>query len=136
MEIKKQVTPDYWIVENNRTYAGEHLLIDIFGANNLDCTKKMEKVFHEAVKAANATMLHIHMHHFGSGSGVSGVAVLSESHISVHTWPERGYAAFDVFMCGQANPSLALTVIKLAFPSTEVNVSTHFRGEKTNEQVL
>ena len=63
------------------------------------------------VAAAKATLLHIHLHHF-QPSGVSGVAVLAESHISVHTWPEKGFAAFDVFMCGDAEPRKALDVFK------------------------
>ena len=132
---EKQVTADFWIEEQDKTYAGKHMLIDIFGAQGLDCCVKMEQVFKEAVLAANATLLHIHMHHFGEGAGVSGVAVLSESHISVHTWPERGYAAFDIFMCGNAQPELALAVIKLAFPAEDVQVSYHYRGEKINEQI-
>jgi S-adenosylmethionine decarboxylase len=52
------------------------------------------------VDAAQATLLHIHVHHF-QPNGISGVAVLAESHISIHTWPEVGYAAMDVFMCGR-----------------------------------
>jgi len=46
----------------------------------------------DAVEAAGATLLHIHLHTFEPNGGVSGVAVLAESHISVHTWPEKGYA--------------------------------------------
>ena len=52
------------------------------------------------MEAAGATLLHIHLHHFTPNGGVSGVAVLAESHISIHSWPEYGYAALDVFMCG------------------------------------
>jgi S-adenosylmethionine decarboxylase proenzyme len=51
---------------------------------------------------ASGTLLYIHLHRFGDGGGISRVAVLAESHISVHTWPEKGFAAFDVFMCGNA----------------------------------
>lgn len=131
----KTVTPDFWIETNSKTYAGEHFLIDLFGVKELDCIKKMEKVFREAVQAAGANLLHIHMHHFGPGAGVSGVAVLSESHISVHTWPERGYAAFDIFMCGQSQPELAVSVIKLAFPAEEIEVRRYYRGAKENEKI-
>ena len=49
----------------------------------------------------------MHMHRFGKEQGISGVAVLAESHISVHTWPERDYMAFDIFMCGNTYPELA-----------------------------
>ncbi len=60
--------------------------------------------------------------------GISGVAVLAESHISVHTWPERGYAAFDVFMCGSAEPKKALKVLEQAFAPERVVVGIHKRG--------
>jgi S-adenosylmethionine decarboxylase len=60
---------------------------------------------------------------------VSGVAVLAESHISVHTWPEIGYGAFDVFMCGDAEPWRAVDVLKAAFGTQDVRVTELLRGE-------
>ena len=78
--------------------------------------------------AANATLLHLHLHHFSPCGGISGVAVLAESHISVHTWPERGYAAFDVFMCGDAEPELTIPVLKRAFKPKKMTISEHLRG--------
>ena len=53
------------------------------------------------------TLIHIHLHRFGKEQGISGVAVLAESHLSVHTWPERNYIAFDMFMCGDTDPIAA-----------------------------
>jgi S-adenosylmethionine decarboxylase len=72
--------------------------------------------------------LHIHTHKFNP-QGVSGVAVLSESHISVHTWPEIGYAAFDVFMCGDAQPWKSVGVLAEAFSTDDVRVREFLRGE-------
>jgi hypothetical protein len=60
---------------------------------------------------------------------VSGVAVLAESHISVHTWPEIGYGAFDVFMCGDAEPWRAVDVLKAAFGTRDVRVRELLRGD-------
>ena len=131
----KKVTEDFWTINKGKAYAGEHVLIDVYGAKDLDCTKKMERVFREAILAANANLLHIYLHHFGEGAGVSGVAVLSESHISVHTWPEREYAAFDIFMCGNAEPDLAVAVIKLAFPGNNYIVNKYYRGEDIDGMV-
>jgi len=74
------------------------------------------------------TLLHIHLHTFEEGGGVSGVAVLAESHISVHTWPEKGYAAFDVFMCGNAEPRKALDVFKARLQSGRIVVGEHKRA--------
>jgi S-adenosylmethionine decarboxylase len=57
------------------------------------------------------------------------VAVLAESHISIHTWPERGYAALDVFMCGNAKPERCIAVLKRAFRPSEVRLKELLRGE-------
>src|SRR3989344_5516354 len=95
---------DYFVERDGRVFAGTHLLIDFWGASRLDDLDHIKEALREAVLAAGATLLHIHLHHFSPNGGVSGVAVLAESHISVHTWPERGYAAFDIFMCGSCDP--------------------------------
>ena len=84
--------------------------------------------YRDCVTACGATLLHIHTHKF-SPQGVSGVAVLAESHISVHTWPEIGYGAFDVFMCGDAEPWRAVDVLKAAFGTENVHVKELRRGE-------
>ena len=119
---------DHFIVRDGVAYAGTHLIIDLWGASHLDDIPRMEKAFLEAVKVCGATLLHIHMHHFTPNGGVSGVAVLAESHISVHTWPERDYAAFDVFMCGDARPELAIPVLQRAFRPKRIEVSENLRG--------
>lgn len=71
-----------------------------------------------AAAAGRAQVLASHMHAFGSGGGVTGVVLLAESHITVHTWPERDYAAFDVFMCGRCDAEAAAAVIEAAAAST------------------
>ncbi len=119
---------DYWITRNGLTYAGSHVILDLWGATGLDDVETMERAMVEAVKAAGATLLHIHLHKFSPNGGVSGVAVLSESHISVHTWPEKGFAAFDVFMCGAAEPLRTIPVLEAAFKPTRVVVGEHRRG--------
>jgi S-adenosylmethionine decarboxylase len=75
-----------------------------------------------------ATLLHIHLHHFTPNGGISGVAVLAESHISIHSWPERGYAALDIFMCGQSQPSKSLAVLQKAFQPRNIYVNEQMRG--------
>jgi S-adenosylmethionine decarboxylase len=54
--------------------------------------------------------------------------VLAESHISVHTWPERNFAAFDIFMCGDARPEMAITVLKRAFLPGRMVITEQLRG--------
>ncbi len=119
---------DHFIVRDGIAYAGTHLIIDLWGASHLDDLPRMEKAFIDAVKDCGATLLHIHMHHFTPNGGISGVAVLAESHISVHTWPERDYAAFDVFMCGDAKPELAVPILQKAFNPSRIEVGEHLRG--------
>jgi S-adenosylmethionine decarboxylase len=82
------------------TYTGTHLLADLTGCAGLDDGARVEAALRAAVVAAEATLLDVRLHHFGPGQGVTGVAQLAESHISIHTWPEHGYAAVDIFLCG------------------------------------
>jgi S-adenosylmethionine decarboxylase len=119
---------DHFITRNGLTYAGSHLIIDLWDAEGLSDRDRIEQALIDAVKEAGATLLHIHLHTFSDGGGISGVAVLAESHISVHTWPEKGYAAFDVFMCGDAEPRKAMSVFKRAFNPGRIVVGEHKRG--------
>ncbi|PLA74038.1 adenosylmethionine decarboxylase [Hydrogenovibrio sp. SC-1] len=122
-------TLDHFICRDGKTFAGTHLIADFWGASHLDDLPRMEKALREAVESAKATLLHIHLHHFTPNGGISGVAVLAESHISVHSWPERNYAAFDVFMCGDSEPEKAIAVLQAAFTPTQVQVDNLMRGE-------
>ncbi len=119
---------DHFIVKDGVTCAGTHVIIDLWEATELDSLEVMEAAMREAVEVCGATLLHIHLHHFTPNGGVSGVAVLAESHISVHSWPERGFAAFDVFMCGEAKPELAVGVFRRHFNPRRVEVQQHLRG--------
>ena len=121
---------DFFIERDGVRYAGNHLIIDLFGAKRLDDIKHVEQTLKDCVDRAGASLLHIHLHHFTPNGGVSGVAVLSESHISIHSWPEADYAALDVFMCGDARPDLCVDVLREAFEAREVVVKTHQRGEE------
>ena len=120
---------DHFIVRNGTEFAGTHLLLDLWGATNLDNINHIEAAIRECVVECGATLLHIHLHHFTPSGGVSGVAVLAESHISVHTWPEHNYAAFDVFMCGDSQPENAIAVLKRAFLPERFKVTEALRGE-------
>jgi S-adenosylmethionine decarboxylase len=129
----QQISPDHqvkdhFIQRNGVEFAGTHLLLDLYGASRLDDIDQIEQAMRDIVTACGATLLHIHLHHFSPSGGVSGVAVLAESHISVHTWPERDYAAFDVFMCGDAQPENAVPVLKRAFYPQRIEVCEELRG--------
>ena len=119
---------DYYVSRDGVQYAGTHLLIDLNGASDLDRLDVVEKALTEGARAAGATILHCHLHHFQPNGGISGVLVLAESHISIHTWPERRFAALDVFMCGACDPYKVLPFLKAAFRPKNVLLSENKRG--------
>ena len=119
---------DHFAVRNGIACAGVHLIIDLHGAEGLNDIDLIDATLRRCVAAARATLLHIHLHNFHP-NGVSGVAVLAESHISIHTWPDVGYAALDVFMCGSAEPDKCIPVLREAFAAEHVGVNELLRGQ-------
>ena len=77
-----------------------HLIADLADCRGLGDAAGVEQVLRAAAAAARARVVGLHLHHFGEGMGLTGVAMLAESHISIHTWPETGVAAVDLFVCG------------------------------------
>jgi len=119
---------DFFIEREGERFAGTHLIVDLVGASKLDDLEHIETTLRRCVEVSGATLLHIHLHHFTPNGGVSGVAVLSESHISIHTWPEANYAALDVFMCGIAEPLNSIEVLREAFTPSDIRVDELRRG--------
>jgi len=119
----------HFAVRNGVPCAGVHLIIDLHGAEGLNDIDLIDATLRRCVAAARATLLHIHLHHFHP-NGVSGVAVLAESHISIHTWPDVGYAALDVFMCGKAEPDACIPILRAAFKARRVAVNELLRGRE------
>jgi S-adenosylmethionine decarboxylase len=125
---------DHFIERDGVKCAGTHLIIDLFGARRLGDLRHISDTLKRCVEVSGATLLHIHLHPSTPGGGVSGVAVLAESHISIHSWPEAGYAALDVFMCGNADPHATVEVLKAAFQPEETVVKEHLRANAMPEQ--
>jgi S-adenosylmethionine decarboxylase len=128
IDNNKQAQDDLFIVQDGKTFAGKHLIIDFWDCQQLDNLSFIEQTLKDASNIAGATLLHIHLHHFTPNGGVSGVAVLAESHISIHTWPERGYAALDIFMCGDTQPKKAVELLKQRLQPQRAEIKTHLRG--------
>ncbi len=110
--------------------AGAHLIVDLYGGTRLDDLPHIEETLKRCVEVSGATLLHVHLHHFDDNSGISGVAVLAESHISIHSWPEHAYAALDIFMCGDTTPEACVAVLREAFQPDRIAVQEFLRGEE------
>jgi S-adenosylmethionine decarboxylase len=104
------------------------LILELWGCQNLNSTEIVERALREVVRDCDLTLLDINVYPF-TPIGVTGVAVVTESHVMVHTWPEYGYAAVDVFTCGeQANPEAALPSLRKNFLPERVQVMEITRG--------
>ena len=121
---------DHFLTEEGKSFAGKHLIIDMWEAEYLDNMEMLESLIRKAISVSGATLLHIHLNQFSSTGGISGVAVLAESHLSVHTWPERGYVAFDVFMCGKTYPEKTIEILANGLKARSVKTRLIRRGEK------
>jgi S-adenosylmethionine decarboxylase len=119
---------DYFVERDGMKFAGMHLLVDLWGASHLCDPAYIDVALRAAALAAGATILHSHFHHFAPNGGVSGVIVLAESHISIHTWPERDFAAIDIFMCGTCDPHLSVPVLRDAFAPERLLLDEQRRG--------
>lgn len=107
-----------------------HLLVELWDANRakLDSVTEARKILHEAARRARVTVLHSAFHRFNP-VGVSGVVVIAESHITIHTWPEAGYAAADIFTCGdEAMPDLAAQHLAQGLEARRVEITRVTRG--------
>ncbi len=114
---------------NAPAYDGRHLLAELHGCRGLDDASRIEVALRRAAAAARATLLEIRLHSFGAGQGVTGVALLAESHISIHSWPEHGYAAVDIFLCApRGDLDAALSVLAGTLEAGSVETQTIRRG--------
>lgn len=118
----------HMITRDGVRYAGAHLIVDMWGGQHLDNLEYIEVMLKKCVAACGATLLHVQLHNFSENNGVTGVAVLAESHIALHTWPEFDYAAFDIFMCGTCEPRNAVDVLRESLMPKRTEVSEHLRG--------
>ncbi|HIG64781.1 MAG TPA: adenosylmethionine decarboxylase [Methyloprofundus sp.] len=107
---------------------GKHVLIDCKGDIAHMREDVLSEIMRKAAKLAGATVLSANFHQFGGDGGITGVLVLAESHITVHTWPEYDYAAFDIFMCGDCDVDKAVDVIRAASKESVFDIKKVARG--------
>jgi S-adenosylmethionine decarboxylase len=106
---------------------GIHLIIDLFGAQRLDDLKHIKETLKRCAAAAGARLLHIHLNRLPSNGSVSGVAVLAEGHISLHSWPQARNVSLHVFMGAETAPHASIAAVKEAFGPAKAVVSEYPR---------
>lgn len=116
---------------------GRHIILEMWGCckDVIDNADGIKEILTGATEAMNATLVDVVCHRF-SPYGATGVAILAESHISIHTWPEYGYAATDIFICGNTiNPHNAASYIIQAFQAKETSLLELKRGDFLSKKI-
>lgn len=113
------------------TAPGRHGLLDLYccDENILRDAARLQTILEQAAAAARATVLYRRFHTFGGAGGVTGVLLLAESHISIHTWPEHRYAAADIFLCGHMPAQAARRTIEHGLCARNTRWQSLIRGE-------
>lgn len=109
---------------------GQQLIVELYGCNRtlLDDPSRLEQILTEAIRRSGGTIIRPCFHHF-SPHGVTGVVVIAESHVSIHTWPEFGYCALDVFTCGtQVKTDQIFEFVRSELQAQETSVMEVKRG--------
>lgn len=109
---------------------GRHILAEFTGCDRrlLDDQNAIETILTEAARRSGATIVSSVFHRYNP-HGLSGVIVIAESHISIHTWPEYGYAAVDFFTCGErVDPWLGCRHLKEHLNCAEMHTREMMRG--------
>lgn len=115
---------------------GRHLILELWGCDfdRINSIETIEHAIKETIDACGATLLDLRVYPF-TPQGVTGVAILSESHLMIHTWPEIGYAAVDVFTCGyHTDPGKAVPVLRRHFKPERIQVMEMNRGLVLDEE--
>ena len=110
---------------------GQHLLIDFHGIEPgvLTDEARLARCLGEAARRGRLTPLGPPVFHRFEGGGLTGFLVLSESHLAIHTYPESGYAALDLFACGACDPGAALDALRAGLAPRRERVTAAARGE-------
>lgn len=121
-------------LEKQGSIAGKHLIIEAVGSEQhlLNDQKLIRESLIAAANAGKFAILDMSVHRL-EPRGVTGYALLAESHISVHTWPQHNYAAIDIFTCSDKEPMLVLNVLKSRLKLEKIKITSISRGKGTHE---
>jgi S-adenosylmethionine decarboxylase len=113
----------------SKKYLGIHLVAEFWGCRVIEDSKKIKKILIEAAKKAKNTPLKVTIHKF-QPQGITGVVLLAESHIAIHSWPQFNYLAIDIFTCGSKTvPKEALKYLKKVFRPKKAEIKVMKRGK-------
>lgn len=110
---------------------GKQIIVELYDCKSdlLSNPDAINEIMCAAAEAMKATIVTSTFHHF-SPLGVSGVVVIMESHLTIHTWPEYGYAAVDIFTCGNIDMSAGVAYLKEKLEAKNMESKELIRGEK------
>lgn len=130
---RKTKRSSLWIHQKkDQKHTGIHLIAEFWYGKIIEDPKKIKKILVEAVKKAKNTPLKIVIHKFNP-QGMTGIVLLAESHLAIHSWPEINYLAIDIFTCGKkAMPYQALQYFKKVFQPKKVVIKEIKRGVKNS----
>jgi len=130
--VKKTKRSIQWIqpIKTQKAkYAGIHLIAEFWFGKAVEDKKELKKILIGAVKRAKNSPLEIAIHKFNP-KGITGIVLLAESHIAIHSWTVFNYLAIDIFTCGnKANPYRALEYLKKIFKPKKVEIKEIKRGK-------
>ena len=126
--LLKQTAAEYCGTNGRVRFAGSHLIIEAWHSPHLTNQDRIEQTLRRAAADCGATLLSLDLHEFSPNGGISGVGILQESHISIHTWPEYEYAAIDLFVCGTIDPYEALGAIREGLEPGSLQITEVKRG--------
>ena len=118
----------FMLMKNELWIAGKHVLADFWGAQHLTNLDFAIDTLKRAAAASHVTILEAWGQSFDVTDGFTAVVTLAESHMSLHSWPEKNLLVIDIFFCGHADPQVALNELAKAFQPSNITVSKHDRG--------
>lgn len=112
-----------------KKYVGKHLIVDAWQAppDLLNDPEAIRQALTDAISAGGATLIDLCVHQF-SPHGVTATATLAESHIAIHTWPEHGFLAMDLFFCGAGDPHKAMKSLQKSLQVKKMIIKEIGRG--------
>ena len=113
---------------------GSHIIADLTNCSSilLNQPSSLDSILTSAIVLSGATILNKQFHHF-SPHGVTFLYLLSESHLSIHTWPEKSYASIDMYTCGSSIPLIAISEIGKHLQCSDIHITHLNRGLYDNE---